>query len=460
MSEVQSQSVLILGLGVSGAAAAELALADGAAVTVLDVASNPRLEERAALLRSRGADVRLEWNLPHWAARVELAVISPGIPPESVLGRLAAALPCPVLSELEYGFRHTACPVLAITGTNGKTTTTELLTACLNHAGKRALAAGNIGTPLCEAARKSAALDFLVVEVSSFQLEQCAGFAPLAATILNITPDHLDRYAGMSGYAQAKTRLFAHMSRAGQIVLRADLPAWPEVAAALPRDGSAPVTFTADGSETATYFLRADGFLCRRDGATVQPLLHQDRLRLIGRHNVENVLAATALAAGAGVPFAAIADALTAFAPSPHRIELVAVHRGVKFVNDSKGTNPDAVCQAIRAVAPPPPGKILLIAGGLDKGLEFSLVKPLLAKHVKQVFLIGKCRKELANQWKDTVYCQEFSSLEAAFDGASELAGSGDVVLLSPGCASMDMFENYAARGRSFCELVKRRTGE
>ena len=175
-------------------AAAELALQLRARVTVLDAASGARQQERAESLRNRSVDVRLGWNQDAWSGDPPtLAVLSPGIPPGSVLGRLAAGLACPVAGELEFGFRHVACPVLAITGTNGKTTTTELLAACLKQAGKRVMAAGNIGVPLCEAARKSGQLDFLVVEVSSFQLETCERCAPLAAAVLNITPDQLDR---------------------------------------------------------------------------------------------------------------------------------------------------------------------------------------------------------------------------------------------------------------------------
>ncbi len=451
--------VLVLGLGVSGLAAAELALALGAEVTVLDAADSPALRQRAESLRPKNGTVQLAWDKPAWdGSAPDLAVISPGIPPESILGKLAASLTCPVISELEFGFRHTACPILAITGTNGKTTSTELLTACLQGAGRRALFAGNIGVPLCEAARRSAELDFLVVEVSSFQLESCETFAPLAAAILNLTPDHLDRYAGMSPYAAAKARLFRHLPRAGQVVLRPDVLEFPEVRAALPEDGSTPVLFSLEDRPDAHYFLRADGHLCRRDrtGGTTA-LLHRDELRLKGGHNLENVLAVIALAELAGVPFAAFRDALGAFAPSPHRLELVTERNGVRFINDSKATNPDAVIRAIEAVQAGASGKVLLIAGGLDKGLEFHSLRPWLARHVKQVGLIGKCRESLAQQWRDIVYCKIFSSMAEAVDDAIIHAAPGDTVLLSPGCASMDMFANYAERGQVFCNAVTRR---
>ncbi len=458
--------VLVLGLGVSGVAAAELAALQGAQVTALDSAGGAVQQQRAEFLRGRGVDVRLDWQLERWALPLDLAIVSPGIAPASALGRLLARLTCPVISELEYGFLHAACPILAITGTNGKTTTTELLTACLKHAGRRVLAAGNIGLPLCEAARKSAALDFLVVEVSSFQLEHCDRFAPLAATLLNVTPDHLDRYAGMREYAQAKARLFQRMPRACQIVLRDDVATSPEIRDSLPHDGTRPVLFSSAAGAPADYFVRDDGMLCRRRPgdanvpAAVEALVHRDRLRLQGRHNLENVLATVALAALAGVRIDEIRGCLESFAPSPHRIELVGMRDGVRFINDSKGTNPDAVCRALETLAPPPPARIILIAGGVDKGADFACLDPFVARYVKRVCLIGKCRGMLANRWQDIVYCGQFNSLTVAFDDAVDHASAGDIVLLSPGCASQDMFTNYAERGQAFCELLKRRLGE
>lgn len=451
---------MVLGLGISGEAAAELALQLRARVTVLDGADGPKQQGRAESLQARGVDVWLGWVGNQWTGEAPtLAVMSPGIPPASALGQLAASLHCPVIGELEFGFRHVACPVLAITGTNGKTTATELLAACLKHAGKRVMAAGNIGVPLCEAARKSGQLDFLVVEVSSFQLESCERFTPLAAAVLNVTPDHLDRYGNMSEYAKAKALMFRNMPDAGKIVLRPDVAGLPEIRAALPKTGS-PVLFSPEDDLWAAYFLAADGTLCRREAGKTAPLMHRDQLKIRGLHNVENALAVIALAELAGVPFAAIRGGLEAFAPSPHRLELVTVANGVRYVNDSKATNPDSVVRALETVAPPPPGKVLLIAGGLDKDMDFSLLTAALPGPVKEIFLIGKCKETLANLWRDMVYCQQFSSLEAAVDAAVEHAAPGDVILLSPGCASMDMFANYAERGDAFRKAVKRRVGE
>lgn len=451
---------LVLGLGVSGFAAARLAAEQGGPVVSLDAGDSPGLRERAGALAAAGVDVRLGWTAAQWPeAAPRQAVISPGIAPASVLGRLAAALPCPVISELEFGFRHCACPVLAISGTNGKTTTTELLEHCLRTAGRRVLAAGNIGVALCEAARRSRELDWLAVEVSSFQLESGDRFAPAAAALLNITPDHLDRHGTMSRYAAAKGLLFRNLRRAGQAVLRRDLLDWPEIRAALPRDGSRPILFSGDETAGADWFVRADGMLCRRrpDGGAT-PLVSRQELQLKGRHNLENVLAASALCELAGLPAEAVRPGLTSFHPSPHRLQWVGVDaRGVTYINDSKATNPDALIRALDAVRGEITGKIVLIAGGLDKKMDFAAVPPHLARQARAVFLIGASKERLAKAWNPVVYCKECDSLAAAVDAAAGMAQPGDAVLLSPACASMDMFVNYADRGNRFCELVKRR---
>ena len=458
---VEQGRIVVLGLGVSGYAAADLAAHHAAQVTVLDVGDSPALRERAAMLCERGVRVHLEWPSDAWDEGADLVIVSPGIPPESLLGHLAAGFDCPAISELEYGFRHCPCPILAVTGTNGKTTTVELLVHCLNRAGIRAMAAGNIGKPLCEAARRSSLLDFLVVEVSSFQLERVDRFAPLAAAVLNVSPDHQDRYSSFEEYARTKLRLLANVTRRNRIVLRESLAETEAVQRALPQDDSQPVTFAAHESLFADYFLADDGVLCRRSApATVRRLLPRTAIRLDGRHNVENVLAALALAQAAGIAPDELARHVATFAPAAHRLELVGVHRGVRFVNDSKATNPDALVQALATTAAAATGQILLIAGGLDKGLDFGSVAPLLAAHAKAVFLIGRCRERLAKQWFRVVSCKVFASLTAAVDAAADDACPGDTILLSPGCASQDMFTDYAERGREFCTLVKRRIKE
>lgn len=432
----------------------------GCRVAVLDVGTSPALRERAEALTRRGVEVHLEWNEATWPHSCDMVVISPGVPDDSLLGRLAHSLGCPVIGELEYGFRHCSCPILAVTGTNGKTTTVELLTHCLRHAGRKVIAAGNIGKPLCEVVRKSASLEFLVVEVSSFQLEHIESFAPLVAAIVNITPDHLDRHGDMANYTAAKLRILANVKRACCVVLGEQLAESETVRAALPKDGSAPIVFSGRESLFADFFVANNGAICWRSAAGMRNLLPSSALRLEGRHNLENVLAMLAVGHAAGIEPPILAAHVPSFVPQPHRLELVTASRGVRFVNDSKATNIDAMTNGILSAAETTSGKILLIAGGVDKGIDFSPAAALLGRCVREVFLIGRCRERLAKQWGHVVSCKMFSSLAAAVDAAAEIAQPGDTVLLSPGCASQDMFVDYAERGRDFCALVKRRTGE
>ena len=457
----RSRRILVLGLGLSGKAAAELAIQRGAEVTVLDENSGGALAERKAGLEARNAAVHLDWNQESWPAPVDLAVISPGVSPGSVLGRLAAALDCPVVSELEYGFQHAPCPVLAVTGTNGKSTTVELVNHCLKHAGYNTVAAGNIGVALCDVVQKHGALDFLVVEVSSYQIEGIKTFNPLAAALLNLSPDHLDRYRTTEEYYRAKMPIFSNMNSRERVVLRRDLLDMPLVAQSLPPGAAVPVTFSSGDDADSKFFLADDGTLGMRcaDGG-VAALCHRSELRVKGRHNIENVLAALGLIHAAGLDVWKAVPGAKTFPPNPHRLELVAVHEGIQFVNDSKSTNPDSLIRAIEAVGEELSGKILLLAGGLDKGLEFDAVKPHLAGKVREVFLIGRSRDVLAELWGGIVPCKKYASLANAFDAALESAENGDTVLLSPGCASQDMFRDYAERGEHFCELIRRRFGE
>ncbi len=463
MSQLEGQQILVLGLGVSGLAAAELARLQKADVTVLDVNSGDRLEERAERLAGRDIRVHLDWNQATWDQATDLAVISPGIGSDTVLGRLAAHLSCPVIGELEFGYRHCNCPILAVTGTNGKTTTVELTTHCLKSAGRKALAAGNIGLAMCEASRKSGALDLIVVEVSSFQLERVDRFAPLGAACLNVTSDHQDRYRDFNDYLQTKLRLFARLKRPEQAVVSLPLASHPALQG-LPLFNSAPpVVFTAEEDHgAANYFVDADDRLCFRAGDEVEVLLHRDDLKLQGGHNIENVMAALALCRLAGVPHTAAVAAAKRFAPSAHRLELLSVSNGVRFINDSKATNPDAVIQALKTCSPAGRyrGKVLLIAGGRDKGMDFDTVVPYLEQYVKEVYLLGENREQLAARWGAHVNCMKFASMAAAVDQAIAAAEPGDTVLLSPGCASFDMFKSYEDRGNQFCNALRRRLGE
>lgn len=459
-SLLSGQDVLVLGLGESGLAAARLARLCGARVTVLDSGHAPAVQERATALRGVGVQVLLAWS-GGGEGSPDLAVISPGIPYPSALGQLANRLACPVISELEFGYRMCACPILAVTGTNGKTTTVELLTHCLARSGRRVLAAGNIGLPLCAAALGSQALDLMVVEVSSFQLEKADRFAPLAAAITNVTPDHLDRHGDMATYLDTKVRLLRHLSSPADAILRADLAAEPRLRAAL---AGAPTTFSSAADDgVTTWFVSAAGDLCWRPapGGSGRIVLPAAQIPLPGRHNLENILTVLALAQRAGIEPEELALHVASFALGPHRLETVAVRQGIRFINDSKATNPDALVRALETVtAGAERPTVLLLAGGLDKNVSFAGLETVIARCVKGVFLVGTSRERLAKLWGDVVSCGVYESLDAGFAAAVDEAVPGDVVLLSPGCASQDMFTDYGERGRAFRSMVQRRFGE
>ncbi|MCK5804257.1 MAG: UDP-N-acetylmuramoyl-L-alanine--D-glutamate ligase [Lentisphaeria bacterium] len=459
---LSDKHVLILGIGKSGLAAAELAAANGARVTAIDQGDDDPLRERADRLSKRGAEIRLAWGDTERAPAADLAVISPGIAHDSVLGALARNVGCEIISELELGYRYCSCPILAVTGTNGKTTTVELLVHCLRTIGVNTMAAGNVGLPLSAIMKESATLDCAVVEVSSFQLEHVSRFQPLAAALLNVTPDHYDRHGSHEAYLAAKLRLFANMRDGGRIVLGGSLLDDPAVVEHMHRIGGRPLVFGEAGDSRADFVVSQEGTLVRRqpDGGKCSVLLGEDELRLPGRHNLQNLLAACALAEAAGYDPRAIAQAARSFVPQSHRLETVGRHDGVWFVNDSKATNPDALLQALQTIGPKISGKVWLLAGGVDKDVRFSMTTSALEKWTKGVFLMGNARNRMAEQWKPHVSCRTFQTLESAFDAAVEETSPGDAVLLSPGCASQDMFTDYAERGRMFCELVKRRYGE
>ncbi|MFW5803407.1 MAG: UDP-N-acetylmuramoyl-L-alanine--D-glutamate ligase [Verrucomicrobiota bacterium] len=453
-----ARRILILGLGASGFAAAELALRDGLDVWVADSGAGSAQQERAAILSERGATVRLDWTPAMSAPPAAQIVISPGISPDSALGQLAETADCPVLSELEWGYRHCQCPVLAVTGTNGKTTTVEMVAHCLTQAGWTAPAAGNIGIPLSQAARKSAGASCLVVEVSSYQLERVERFAPLASAFLNLSADHLDRYPTIAEYARAKSQLLQQSVDSRAVVLREDLRSNPWLTPHLAALSDRLVTFST--TDSAAGFFLDRGRIVRHSTGTGQAptdLLSVDTLRVAGKHNIENAMAALALCEAAGLPVTQAARHLQTYVPSSHRLEIVSADHGIRVINDSKSTNPNSLARALETVGDSASPRILLIAGGLDKNLDFSSLSELLQATVRQAFLIGTARYRLARLWRGTVPCRCCQSLESAVKAALDVSRPGDTVLLSPGCASQDMFANYAERGTVFSNFARRR---
>ncbi len=443
--DVKNRDVLVLGLGRSGMAAASLLQRDGAHVVVRDEGETVELTERADRLRQIGVRVELG-NHFDAAARFDFAVLSPGIAPERPVVTELRRQKTPVLSELELAYRYCLCPIVAITGTNGKTTTTELINLMLETAGKRTIAAGNIGNALSNAAEQSAGLDALVVETSSFQLEAIEQFRPNIAIWLNLTPDHIDRHGSMEEYARAKARIFMNQTADDFAIVSVEILNWLKQLGIQPK--ARLITVSAYG-EKADLWLDGQTIWCRLPECN-GILLKMDETNLRGLHNAENILATFAAGLAMKLPVAAIREALGAYCPQAHRCEVVAAKEGVTFINDSKATNVDAVEKALRSL----PGPVVLIAGGRDKGLNFSSIKEVIAEKVKLAVLIGETQEKIDRAWGDVTPCERANSMGEAVRMAVSHARCGDTVLLSPACASFDMFQNYEHRGDEFKKEV------
>jgi UDP-N-acetylmuramoylalanine--D-glutamate ligase len=433
--KLKGKHLVVLGLGTSGLAAARLALRRGARVTVRDQSISEMLTARAVELRALGAEVELGPQAQITTA-FDLAIVSPGVDARTPFVTRFIQAGVPVVGEFELAAQECACPVVAITGTNGKTTTTELIHRVLQASGRKSVAAGNIGTPFSEAVIDSASLDSLVLEVSSYQLETVESFHPQVSVYLNLTPDHLDRYAGMEAYRRAKWNIFKNQTPSDFAVVNS--------AESLPDLDAKRVTFSAYGHPADYEFIR--GMMCYRG----QSVLALRETRLLGAHNAENLLATLAVSDCLDLPRVPTLEALRTYAPAPHRCEKIADINGVAYVNDSKGTNLDAVVKALAAVN----GPVILIAGGKDKQLDFTPLRPVVSKHVKAAVLIGETAPHIAKAWDGALPVHFADSMASAVGRATALAVAGDTVLLSPGCSSFDMFKNYADRGDQFRQAV------
>lgn len=432
-----NQQIAVLGLGSSGEAAARRLLEEGACVSVLDSGDGEKLHATAEALRAAGARVLLGAEADADAAAYDLGVLSPGIDPAVPLVRGFLAKGAPLIGELEFSYTLCACPVIAITGTNGKTTTTQLVERMLNACGVRTVAAGNIGPAFAARVREGAALDVMTLEVSSFQLEAIRTFRPAISVWLNFQADHLDRYASMEEYYAAKLHIFDYQT--------ADDVAIVKLEDKLPPLKARKITFSA--------YTRG-GDLDLRDGVIHfhgMPVLRLEDTQLHGLHNAENLMAALAVGAVRGLDFAAMTESLRTYKALPHRCEKVGTVDGVDYVNDSKATNLDALEKALLSETRP----VVLIAGGKDKGFEFDALTDLVASKARAVVLIGEMAARIETSWGGRVPCERAADLADAVARARAKARPGDVVLFSPGTSSFDMFKSYADRGNQFRGLVQ-----
>ena len=440
----------ILGLARSGRAAARLALARGDRVFVSDAGGTDALRDVAREIRALGGDVELGGHTPERLAACDLLVVSPGIPPRAAILSDPRVAAVPRISEIELAWRSLSSPVIAVTGTNGKSTTTALTAHLLRASGFDAPAAGNIGTALSEIALRTPPPDRIVVECSSYQLADIDTFAPVVGVVTNLSPDHMDRYDSVEAYYADKANLFRNASSDSTWILNAE----DDAVLALPGEAEGSRWFFRTDRELAQHesgaWVAADGHIKVRFGGVTHTLARTAELRILGRHNHANAVAAAAAAIAAGADTRSVSSGLRTFAGLEHRLEIVAERDGVLWINDSKATNVASARVALRSMERP----TVLLLGGRGKNESFAALKPDMGR-VKHVVAFGESGAEVAAQLGDAVPVEQVDgAFEAVVARAAAAASRGDVILLSPACASFDMFRDYEDRGRQFKRLA------
>jgi UDP-N-acetylmuramoylalanine--D-glutamate ligase len=448
MMDLKGKKILVVGLGKSGLAAALFLRRRGAHVTVSDIRSAEALARDIPALLEEGINVEAGGHGLLTFRRQDLIVVSPGVPLDTPELLQVRSFGLPIIGELELAARFLQGKALAITGSNGKTTTTTLVGDILRDSGLPTLVGGNIGVPVVALLDESTPDSWSVLEVSSFQLESTQEFHPFIAVILNITPDHLDRHGSLENYALAKERIFARQTAQDFLVLNADNARAAEAASRAP---SQVYWFSLESVVEQGAWVENGAVVFRASkSAPAETILPLAAIPLKGTHNVENVLAAACAARLAGVSAASIRATVQRFHAVEHRLEYVATINGVEFYNDSKATNVDATIKAVTAF----PGGIHLILGGKDKNSDYSLLAPYLRERVRAVYTIGSAAQKIESQLRGVVPIHSCEALRAAVMAAAAEATTGEIVLLAPACSSFDQFENYEHRGRVFKELV------
>ena len=445
--DLKDKRVLVVGLGKSGVASALFLKSRGARVTVSDSKPEAELRDEILLLLDHGITVETGGHGDRTFRGQDLIVVSPGVPFDAPQLGQARTLGELVIGEIELAAQFLAGRIVAITGANGKTTTTTLAGEIVAAGKFPTLVGGNIGTPAITFADQAKPDTWTVLEVSSFQLETIVSFRPRIAVLLNITPDHLDRHKTFANYVAAKARIFENQQPDDFTVLNADDPTTAELAS---RTRAQLSWFSRKKEVEKGAFVRAANIFFR-DGKTESEIMPLSEIPLKGAHNLENVLAAISIGALVGCQPAQIRNAVRNFKAVEHRLEFVAQVAGVDYYNDSKATNVDATIKALESF----PANIHLILGGKDKGSDYSLLNDLLRQRVKRVYTIGAAAAKIESQLAGAAEIIPSQTLENAVRRAGESAKQGDIVLLAPACASFDQFQNYEHRGRVFKELVQ-----
>ncbi|HEY4011587.1 MAG TPA: UDP-N-acetylmuramoyl-L-alanine--D-glutamate ligase [Acidobacteriaceae bacterium] len=445
--ELKNKRVLVVGLGKSGIAAARFLKTRGAQVTVSDIRPAGLIAELPALLDA-GIMVETGSHGLLTFRRQDLIVVSPGVPANTPELSTVRAIGIPIIGELELGAQFLQGEIVAVTGSNGKTTTTTLIGEILKASGRQTLVGGNIGRPVVDMVSEATPESWSVLEVSSFQLETIKTFKPHLALVLNITPDHLDRHGSFEAYAAAKTRITENQTADDFLILNAEDEPTKLVAA---NTKAQIYWFSPRRQVKQGAFVHGESIFFRaKENGEAEPIMPVAEISLAGAHNVENVLAAVCAARLAGVEAYLIRKAVAAFHAVEHRLEFVRELHSVRWFNDSKATNVDATTKAIEAF----PGGIWLILGGKDKDSDYSTLSPLLRARAKAVITIGSAAEKIESHLAGVVKIERAGTMERAVAWAHTQAKAGDVVLLAPACSSFDQFENYEHRGRVFKQLV------
>ncbi len=442
--------MLIAGLGKSGISAAKLALSRGMEVFAFDGKKRADAEDSIGTL---SGDIKISYESDGMELidEVSKVVVSPGISFKGDFVKTARDRGKDVVSEIEFAANNLNIPVIAVTGTNGKTTVTKLIAAILREGGMNAVEAGNIGTPLSDIALGQRGVDFAVCEVSSFQLELIKRFKPFVSILLNVTPDHLNRYDSIEEYFGTKARIFENQDSGDFAVINADDPLIKEN---LPKLGGETFVYSRVNAVAKGAYVKLDSIFFRY-GTQETEIIPLNEIKMKGAHNIENILAAVCCAMACKVNKESIAQVLGNFVPPAHRMEDAGEINGIRFINDSKATNVDALKRALESFSE----KIVLIAGGRDKEGKFSILREEISAGVRLVIVIGEAGEKIENAFGDIVSVVKGETLKDAVALAFDNAEEGDVVLLSPGCASFDMFESFEHRGDEFKKYVRELNG-
>jgi len=445
--EVTGKKILIIGLGKTGLALTRFLVKHGAHVLVTDMKDAKDMNENINALKGLPVNFHMGCHRYEKLPQVDMIIPSPGVPPCNALLVEGAEKGLPIISEMELAFSYLKEPIIAITGTNGKTTTTKLIGEILKRCGKRVFVGGNIGNPLVEYVDGGERADYLVVEVSSFQLQWVNNFHPSVSVLLNMSADHLDYHANFEEYRSIKEKVFARQTPSDLAILNADDPLSEEMAGRIDAD-----IIQFSSSKKLERGISIEGpLLCYRDEGGVKEDYPVEGFKIRGVHNLENIMAAIVAARRCGCPAAGIIDTVRNFEGIPHRIEFVRSKNGVDIYNDSKGTNVDAVKRALESFSRP----VILLMGGRDKGGDFGILSALIGEKVKKVILFGEARDKIGSFIEGITDTGWSENLKDALEKAYESASPGDVILLSPGCSSFDSFANYKERGNYFKEIAR-----